>query len=77
MPDEPGFDPDAKPLVSHVGDRGYHVADNHEREVEQELELSLEKMEYPHIDNGNGNKKPGLINGKLLHEVFLNTGLYL
>jgi hypothetical protein len=35
----------------------------------------------PHAESGNGNdngsKKPGLISGKLLLEVFLNTGLYL
>ena len=81
MPGEPGYDPGAKPLVSHVGEPGHHPSTKYEREVELELELSLEKMENPEIDyangNGNGKKKSGLISRKLLHEVFLNTGLYL
>jgi uncharacterized protein len=81
MPDEPGFDPGAKPLVSNVGEPGHHPTTEHERAVEMELELSLEKTETVHHDYAGGldrsRKKPGLINGKLLHEVFLNTGLYL
>jgi uncharacterized protein len=85
MQGEPGYNPNAKPLVSHVGEPGHHATTKYEREIEEELELSLEKMETPLIDDANGNssgnnngkKKPGLVNGKLLHEVFLNTGLYL
>jgi uncharacterized protein len=80
MPDEPGYDPNAKPLSAHVSEPGHHQS-KHDREVEMELELSLEKMATPPVDYGNGNgndkKKTGLISGKLLHEVFLNTGLYL
>jgi hypothetical protein len=36
-------------------------------------------METPRVDDAAGldQKKPGLLSGKLLHEVFLNTGLYL
>ena len=45
MPDEPGYDPDAKPLVTHVGEPGYHPSTQYERDIEKELELSLEKME--------------------------------
>ena len=78
MPDEPGYDPNAKPLTAHSGESGHHPS-KHDLEVEKELELSLEKMATPHVENDNGNdrKKSGLINGKLLHEVFLNPGLYL
>jgi uncharacterized protein len=78
MPDEPGYDPNAKPLTAHVGEPG-HRPTKHDREVEKELELALEKMATPHDENGNGDDKtkPGLISRKLLHEVFLNTGLYL
>jgi uncharacterized protein len=78
MKDEPGYDPNARPLTAHVGEPGHHPS-KHDRDVEKELELSLEKMQTPHVDygNGDGTKKPGLISGKLLHEVFLNTGLYL
>jgi uncharacterized protein len=81
MPDEPGYDPGAKPLASHAGEPGHLASAQREREVEQELELALEKMEHPHVDYSSGNggpkKKGGLIDGKLLHEVFLNPGLYL
>ena len=52
-------------------------ADEHEQDVEQELELSLEKREHPDHDGGNGAKKAPIISRKLLHEVFLNPGLYL
>src|SRR5271165_3449957 len=36
-------------------------------------------MEHPDHNgvNETGKKKPSMISGKLLHEVFLNTGLYL
>jgi uncharacterized protein len=80
MPDEPGYDPGAKPLEVHVGEPGHHPTGKHERDVEKELQLSLEKMEHPNVNYGNGNsnhKNGGFIEAKLLHEVFLNTGLYL
>ena len=79
MPGDPGYDPSAKPLAMHVGEPGHHATSKHERDVEKELELALEKMEHPQVDDDNGNarKKLGLFNRKLLHEVFLNTGLYL
>ncbi len=79
MPGDPGYDPSAKPLAMHVGEPGHHATSKHERDVEKELELALEKMEHPQVDDDNGNarKKLGLFNKKLLHEVFLNTGLYL
>jgi hypothetical protein len=72
MPEEEGYDPKAAaPIVLGHGEHGHG-----DQAVEAETELALEKMEHP--DNGNGNgKKPGLLSGKLLHEVFLNSGLYL
>ena len=80
MQGEPGYDPNAKPLIAHVGDPG-HRPSKHDREVEKELELSLEKMENPSVDGAGGNgidrRKMCFINRKLLHEVFLNPGLYL
>src|SRR5271157_3192935 len=40
--------------------------------------MALEKMDHPDLNgNGNGKEKPAIFSGKLLHEVFLNTGLYL
>jgi hypothetical protein len=81
MPDEPGYNPNAKPLVSHAGEPGHHATTKYDQDVEKELELALEKMSTPDFDfEGeavNDKKKSGVISGKLLHEVFLNTGLYL
>lgn len=72
MPDEAGYDPKAVAAIPSLGDEHGHT----EAALEAETELSLEKMEHP--DNGNGNgKKPGVFSRKLLHEVFLNSGLYL
>ncbi len=80
MPDEPGYDPTAMPLQARVGEPGHHAETKHELDVESELEMALERMDHPDFNNnGNGNKKKkkGILSGKLLHEVFLNTGLYL
>ncbi|WP_165231473.1 sodium-dependent bicarbonate transport family permease [Aquisphaera insulae] len=78
MPDEPGYDIGSAPLPTHA-EPGPHVATKREQDVESEAELALEKMEHPDEEAGeNGvRSKPPLISGKLLHEVFLNTGLYL
>ncbi len=44
--------------------------------MEAEREISLEEMEHP--ENGNNGLKPkAFLNAKLLHEVFLNPGLFL
>ena len=83
MPDEAGYDPGAPLPKSYVGEPGHHPVTRREAEVESELEMALEKMEHPDLDldaDGNGNvsnKKTPILSGKLLHEVFLNTGLYL
>jgi uncharacterized protein len=78
MPDEPGYDPGATLPKTLVGQPGHHAETKHEAEVESELEMALEKMDHPDFNGkGNGKKKPAIFSGKLLHEVFLNTGLYL
>ena len=78
MPDEPGYDPVASLPQMRVGEPGHHAETKHEAEVESELEMALEKMDHPDLNgNENGKKKPAVFSGKLLHEVFLNTGLYL
>ena len=78
MPDEPGYDLGATLPKTLVGQPGHHAETKHEAEVESELEMALERMDHPdHNGNGNGKKKPAVFSGKLLHEVFLNTGLYL
>ncbi len=78
MPDEPGYDPSAAPLVNHVGEPGHQPASKRDKGVESELEMALEKMEHP---DPNGAAVPtrhvSVFTGRLMHEVFLNTGLYL
>ncbi|AGA25502.1 putative permease [Singulisphaera acidiphila DSM 18658] len=76
MPDEVGYDPKAvSPIPTHGDSHGH---DDHAA-IEAETELALEKMEHPDNGNGNGNGKKagGVFSRKLLHEVFLNSGLYL
>jgi uncharacterized protein len=79
MPDEPGYDPAATPLSPNVGTPNGHGTAKHEKGVQAEAEMSLEKMEHPNMNgfNGNGKKNASIFSAKLLHEVFLNTGLYL
>jgi hypothetical protein len=75
MPNEPGYDPGAAPPPSLAGDA--HGQSSHARAVEDETELALEKMAHEgNGDNGHGKPK-GLLSPQLLHEVFLNPGLYL
>ena len=78
MPDEPGYDPNARPDAMLTGEHGDDRASERQHAIEQELELSLEKREHP---DPNGieisPRKASILTGKLLHEVFLNTGLYL
>jgi hypothetical protein len=80
MPDEPGYSPGAVAQTVRAGQPGHHPATRHEADVESELEMALEKMDHPDYDANGANgapKKVSIISGKLLHEVFLNTGLYL
>jgi hypothetical protein len=82
MPDEPGFDPYAvAPLASGVGDGENHgqpvqatMDPSQVEAIEQERELSLEKREHP---TKFGPRPKGIFSPQLLHEVFLNPGLYL
>jgi uncharacterized protein len=66
MPEEPGYDPSAKPPPP-ISDDGHGVEDA--------KKMSLEEMEHPN-GNGHDRKRDGF-NPALLHEVFLNPGLYL
>jgi len=71
MPDEPGYDPNAVPPASDNEEYGGHGSHkSHGRE-----ELALEKVQD---GDGHGAKKAGgFLTPQLLHEVFLNPGLYL
>lgn len=63
MPDEPGYDPKAKPDLP-VGAAG-HGHGGHGSEISVEG-----------ADNGS-KKSPGIFSPAMLHEVFLNPGIYL
>jgi len=81
MPDEPGYNPNAKPMLAAGVDNGHggHSVPTPTptptlEAIEEERELSLEKRSHPtHF----GPRPTGILNPKLLHEVFLNPGLYL
>jgi hypothetical protein len=77
MPEEPSYNPAAKPLPSTIVHHDPYDQTPREQEIEQELELALERREHPERNGVNGGRKAPIITGKLLHEVFLNTGLYL
>jgi hypothetical protein len=76
MPDEPGYDPNATPLVPIGGDHGHGEHGSMEEAIEAERDMALEKMEH----NGNSTPKTRPVGGfnlQLLHEVFFNPGLCL
>ena len=78
MPDEPGYDPNAKPPVSLEG--AHHGGGHHEpTAVDDEAKMSMEVMDHNDGDDVPvaAKGKKGGMNLKLLHEVFLNPGLYL
>jgi uncharacterized protein len=85
MPDEPGYVTPAKvgvgPGTAARPALGESLDAQRERDIEQELEFSLEKREHPdwdHPDEVNeSGKKPSFFSKELLHEVFLNPGLCL
>jgi uncharacterized protein len=72
MPEEPGYDPNARPPLLARDEHG-HVQQS--AAVQDEIEMSLEKVS--HNGNGNGEKPKGFLSPQLLHEVFLNPGLVL
>ncbi|AGC63568.1 MULTISPECIES: sodium-dependent bicarbonate transport family permease [Mycobacterium] len=82
MPDEPGYTPPAKvsvgPGTAARPARGESLESTHDREIEQELEFSLEKREHTDQDEpAKGSGQPSLFSRELFQEVFLNPGLAL
>ena len=67
MPDEPGYDPNARPLL--VPGAAGHGEDGPTSEGTQVGALGHDTSISP--------KPPGMLSGELLHEVFLNPGLFL
>ena len=86
MPDEPGYTPPAKvgvgPGTAAQPPHGQSLDSEDERGVEQELELSMEKLEHPNWEPdrspaiGKAKRMP-MFSRELLQEVFLNPGLVL
>jgi hypothetical protein len=88
MPDEPGYNPKARPVVAVTADHGHGHGHGHdhaapgsrEAAIETEEEMSLEKMEHESGEIATGRPRSGsagFLSPKLLHEVFLNPGLCL
>jgi uncharacterized protein len=86
MPDEAGYTPPAKvavgPGTPARPPQGQSLDAEHERGVEQELELSLEKLDHPdwEPDQSPTHAKPErmrIFTRELFQEVFLNPGLVL
>jgi hypothetical protein len=86
MPDEPGYVAPVKvgigPGTAARPPHGQSLADENTRGVEQELELSMEKLEHPNWEpdrtpaRGKAKRMP-IFSRELLQEVFLNPGLVL
>jgi hypothetical protein len=86
MPDEPGYTPPVKvgvgPGTAAKPPHGQSLDDEHDRGVEQELELAMEKLEHPNWEPdqsppiGKAKRMP-MFSRELLQEVFLNPGLVL
>ena len=81
MPDEPGYTPPVKvsagPGTAARPAEGQSLDSRLELEIEQELEMSLEKMEHPQWEPVETGKKPRIFSRELFQEVFLNPGLVL
>jgi uncharacterized protein len=86
MPDEPGY---VAPVKVGVGPgtaarpaKGGSLESEHDRGVEEEMELSLEKLEHPNWEpdqspaRGKPKRMP-IFSRELFQEVFLNPGLVL
>ncbi|OBH05632.1 sodium-dependent bicarbonate transport family permease [Mycobacterium sp. E2699] len=86
MPDEPGYTPPVKvgigPGTAAKPPHGQSLEAEHDRGVEQELELAMEKLEHPNWEPdqtppiGKAKRMP-MFSRELLQEVFLNPGLVL
>jgi hypothetical protein len=86
MPDEPGYVAPVKvgigPGTAARPPHGQSLEAENERGVEQELELSMEKLEHPNWEPdrtpaiGKAKRMP-IFSRELLQEVFLNPGLVL
>jgi hypothetical protein len=86
MPDEPGYTPPVKvgvgPGTAARPRYGQNLESEEERGAEQELELSMEKLEHPNWEpdqsppRGKAKRMP-IFSREILREVFFNPGLIL
>jgi hypothetical protein len=81
MPDESGFDPSALPPPASGLENGHSaeeyrvkVSESAAEAIETERELALEKRSHP---TRFGRAPRGILSPQMLHEVFLNPGIYL
>jgi hypothetical protein len=86
MPDEAGYTPPVKvgvgPGTAARPPHGQSLESREEAAIEQELELSLEKLEHPDWEPGpsparSRGKRVPILSRELFQEVFLNPGLVL
>ena len=81
MPGEPDYKLEAQEAYKLEAQAAVFTTDDaghgHEGASRSEEEMSLEKMEHPDTMEGIPARKPAIFTAALLHEVFLNTGLYL
>jgi hypothetical protein len=84
MPDESGYTPPVRvgvgPGTAARPPRGQSLESQEERAIEQELELSMEKLQHWQPDEsppGPNAKRMPIFSRELLQEVFLNPGLVL
>lgn len=86
MPDEPGYTPPVKvgvgPGTAARPPRGQSLESQEEAAIEQELELSMEKLEHPDWEPDPSPPRPKgkrvpIFSRELFQEVFLNPGLVL
>jgi len=86
MPDEPGYTSPAKvgvgPGTAARPPQSQSLETQRERGVEQELELSMEKLDHPDWEPDQSpprakGKRTSMFSPELLQEVFLNPGLVL
>jgi hypothetical protein len=76
FPDEPGYNPNARPVVEVDVAHGHEHKSEHEKAVNLETKMALEERE----DSDEivaVEKSHGLLNPEVMREVFLNPGIFL
>jgi uncharacterized protein len=80
MPDEPGYNPNAAPIVMDLADVSHsssHQAKVHAHAVQDEIDMALLQSDQMEEEDVLPKKKDPFLSAELLHEVFFNPGIYL